>query len=269
MKILTKEEEQQHYNATIQGGLIGGISGLAAGGLGVFAAGRRYPAFKGLGIPLQAFLVCSAGTFGSIISADRYSRHFERNRDPSSQYEDKSRAVRDQIDAQRSTTQKVTAWASENRYSIVFGSWVASIAGALGIIGRDKYLSTAQKLVQARVWAQGLTIAVVIASLAFETTDGAAGTGRWETVKILDPNDPTHQRLIEKKVHHERYAGEDQWRDMVEAEEQRLKERDQWVQQREQDDKKSGKTKKVGKHDDESAERGSVESSKDSKLKAP
>ena len=29
MKILTKEEEQAHYNATLKGGFIGGITGLA------------------------------------------------------------------------------------------------------------------------------------------------------------------------------------------------------------------------------------------------
>lgn len=268
MKILTKQEEQEHYNATIQGGLLGGFAGLAAGSLGVFAATKRYPAFKGLGLPLQAFLVCSTSTFGAIISADKYSRHYERNRDPSQQYEDKAKSVQEQINAQRSSTQKLTAWAAENRYSIVFGSWVASIAGALGIIGRDKYLTTTQKLVQARVWAQGLTIAVVVASLALETKDGATGAGRWETVKILDPNDPQHKRLIEKKVHHERYAGEDQWRDMVEAEEQRLKEREKWVKEREQEDKKSGKTQKVGEHNTKTAERGDPQG-KDSKLRAP
>ena len=103
------------------------------------------------------------------------------------------------------------------------------MAGSLGIIGRDKYLTTAQKIVQARVWAQGLTVAVLIASLALEGTDASQGKGRWETVKVLDPSDPEHKRLVEKKIHHEKYAGEDQWRDMVEAEEERIKEREKWL----------------------------------------
>jgi hypothetical protein len=29
MKILTKEEEQAHYNATVKGGITGGVIGLA------------------------------------------------------------------------------------------------------------------------------------------------------------------------------------------------------------------------------------------------
>ena len=82
---------------------------------------------------------------------------------------------------------------------------------ALGLTGRNPYLSTQQKLVQARVYAQGLTIAVLIATAAFEIGDRGKGEGRYETVKVLDPDDPSHKHLIEKKVHHERYAGEDQW----------------------------------------------------------
>jgi hypothetical protein len=77
------------------------------------------------------------------------------------------------------------------------------------------------------VYAQGLTVAVLVASAAFELQDQKKGVGRWETIKILDPNDPEHKHLIEKRIHHERYQGEDLWRDMVEAEERKLKERHQ------------------------------------------
>ena len=96
---------------------------------------------------------------------------------------------------------------------------------ALGIVGRNPYLSGQQKLVQARVYAQGLTVAVLLASFALEANDAGKGKGRWETVKVLDPNDPTHKHMIEKRIHHERYQGEDQWMDMVAAEERRIKER--------------------------------------------
>lgn len=86
------------------------------------------------------------------------------------------------------------------------------MGGSFAIVSRNPYLSGQQKLVQARVYAQGLTLAVLLASFAFEANDANKGTGRWETVKVLDPNDPTHSHYIEKKIHHERYAGEDQWR---------------------------------------------------------
>ena len=83
---------------------------------------------------------------------------------------------------------------------------------ALAIVGRSPYLTTSQKIVQARVYAQGLTLAVLVATAAFEIGDRNEEKGRWETVKIVDPKDPTHKHIIEKKIHHESYAGEDMWR---------------------------------------------------------
>lgn len=86
------------------------------------------------------------------------------------------------------------------------------MAGSWTMVNRNPYLSGSQKLVQARMYAQGGTLAALLTSFAFEGSDAAKGKGRWETIKVLDPNDPTHQHIIEKRIHHERYAGEDQWR---------------------------------------------------------
>lgn len=139
------------------------------------------------------------------------------------------------------------------------------MGGALTIVGRNPYLTGQQKLVQARVYAQGLTMAVVIASLAFEGVDSAQGKGRWETVRYVDPNDPEHKHIIEKKVHHESYKGEDQWRDMVAAEEERIKERENVVKEKQE---QQGHKKAAKKHNLEEAEHGKPEESKDKKLNA-
>jgi hypothetical protein len=90
------------------------------------------------------------------------------------------------------------------------------MAGSWALVSRSP-MSGSQKLVQARMYAQGLTLSALLASFAFEGNDAAKGRGRWETIKVLDPNDPEHKHLIEKKIHHERYAGEDQWRGMFYA----------------------------------------------------
>jgi len=227
MKLLTKEEEQAHYRETVKGGLLGGIAGLGLGTLSVFAASKRYAIIRHLTLPMKAFLVTSSGTFAAIVSADKSSRAFEISRHPEEGYVDELQRQRRELEAGKSTYQKAMDLGKENRYGIVGGSWLASMAIALGLVGRSPYLSTTQKIVQARVYAQGLTLAVLIATAAFEIGDKNKGEGRWETVKIIDPNDPEHKRVIDKKIHHESYAGEDQWRDMVEAEEQKLKGREE------------------------------------------
>jgi len=199
--------------------------GALGGAASVILIQRRYPAFRGLTVPFRAFLAVSAGTFAAIISADRASRGFEDDRAPERSYEDKQAQLKDELDAQKSGWERTKDWANENRYSIVFGSWIASMGISFGLVHRNPYLTGAQKIVQARVYAQGLTLGVLLASLSLETNDKVKKQGRWETVKVLDPNDPTHKRLIEKRVHHERYPGEDQWMDMVETEERKMKEK--------------------------------------------
>ncbi|KAK8179344.1 hypothetical protein BC567DRAFT_78514 [Phyllosticta citribraziliensis] len=260
MKILTPEEEQAHYNATVRGGLTGGAIGLAASSLGVWAASRRFPMFRQLSLPFKAFLLTSGGSFAAIIQADRSSRRYDIETNPlKKQLEEEERQQAELLAASKDGATRAKEWATENRYSIVFAAWLASMGASFGIVARNPYLSTAQKIVQARVWAQGLTLAVLLASFALEANDANQGKGRWETVKVLDPNDPTHSHYVEKKIHHERYQGEDMWRgkpchyythsvpdantlpEMVEAEERKMKEREaaknkqqQQVQQKEQ-----------------------------------
>ncbi|KAL8942543.1 MAG: hypothetical protein Q9216_001587 [Gyalolechia sp. 2 TL-2023] len=241
MKVLTKEEEEAHYRETLKGGIGGGIAGLGLGAAGVWAAAARYPAFRALTVPLRAFLVTSSGTFAAIISADHYSRAFEKTRNPEDQFEDSAARARAEARAQQTTYERFMNFGKENRYKIVGGSWIASMALALTIVGRSPYLSTTQKLVQARVYAQSLTIAVLILTAVFEIGDRNNEEGRWETVKYIDPDDPEHKKLVEKKVHHERYAGEDQWKDMVAAEEQREKARADAIHEQEERDRKEGK----------------------------
>lgn len=163
---------------------------------------------------MKTFLVTSSGTFTAIIQADRSSRAFEISRNPANAYKDRASTDLAALKETETSFQRFKDWGRENRYPIVTASWVASLGVALGLVGRNPYLSRAQKLVQARVYAQGLTLAILIATAAFEVGDASKGKGRWETVKILDPDDPEHKHIIEKRIHHEAYEGEDLWRGM-------------------------------------------------------
>ncbi|KAI0881221.1 uncharacterized protein GGS22DRAFT_172709 [Annulohypoxylon maeteangense] len=222
MKVISKEEEAAHYGQVLRGGAIGGTLGIGLGIGGVIFASKRYPTFSSLTVPFRAFLVTSTGTFGAIVNAERWSNAFHRNNNPMNFYVDEAQRTAELIRQNETSWQRFTTWGRENRYSIVFVSWVAAMGIALGIVGRNKYITTSQKLVQARVYAQGLTLAVLIASAVFETADAKSGTGRWEIIKVIDPDDPEQKHLIEKKVHKEEYEGQDLWKDMVAAEEKRI-----------------------------------------------
>ncbi|KAI9171706.1 mitochondrial hypoxia responsive domain-containing protein [Paramyrothecium foliicola] len=229
--VISKEEEAQLRKEVVTGGSIGGALGLGIGLGGVLLASKRYPAFRSLTLPFRTFLVTSTVTFGAIVNAERYSMAFQKAQDPMNHYQDATQRAIEMARQNQSTKDRFMEWGRENRYSIVFGSWIASMALALAIVGRAP-ISTAQKLVQARVYAQGLTLAVLIVSAAFEVNDAKRGSGRWQTVLVLDPNDPEHKHLIEQKIHKEEYEGQDLWKDMVAAEERRLAARKQQIKEK-------------------------------------
>lgn len=202
MKILTKEEEDAHYAATLEGGLIGTGVGLALGLGTALPFNRRWMLFKNLTLPFKAFYVSSFATFGAIINADRYSRAFEAAR-RGTEWEDDQVRKREARIARMTPYDKFMFYGRENRYKIVLASWAASMGISLGLVYKDKYLTKAQKLVQARMYAQGLTLLVLVASAAFEVTDSR---------KIKNGDE-------EEEV--EAYAGENLWKDIIAREEEK------------------------------------------------
>lgn len=82
---------------------------------------------------------------------------------------------------------------------------------SLALVSRSP-LSTAQKLVQARVYAQGLTLVVLVAAAAFEVSDQRNDRGKYESVETFDKDDPNHVKIVKREVHREEYQGEDQWK---------------------------------------------------------
>jgi hypothetical protein len=163
----------------------------------------------------RSFLPAPAHTNHStaVIAADRASSAYDIEHTPQKkQAVEREREREALLESNKTVVQRAKEWATENRYPLLFGFWVASMAGSWSLVNRNRYLSGSQKLVQARMYAQGATLAALMTSFALEGADAAKGQGRWETIKVLDPNDPEHKHLIEKRVHHESYPGEDQWR---------------------------------------------------------
>ncbi|OAL26859.1 hypothetical protein AYO20_09892 [Fonsecaea nubica] len=256
MKLLTKEQEAEHYRQTLKGGTIGGLAGLAVGFAGVAFAHRRYHFFRNLTLPLKAFLVTSSGTFAGIISADHYSRAFEASQNPK-EVEFRQRQSEQALleRANKTWTERAMDFGRKERYKIVFGSWVGSMFAAFALVNRNKYLTGQQKIVQARVYAQFLTVGVLIATAAFEIADQRSGQSRWETVRYIDPTDPEHKRMLEKQVERDTTSqgtgsgNDDLWKEMVEQEEQRLKAREEYEKEHHRRHKNgNGKKKQEQEH---------------------
>lgn len=169
---------------------------------------------------MKSFLVTSSGTFTGIIAADHASRAYENEHNAYYQwYENREERLRAEEVRGLSFTDRAMAFARREKYKIVSATWIASMVGSFVLVGRNPYLSGQQKLVQARVYAQGLTLGVLCASAAFEISDQRRGRGlldaKKRAAKVEDAAEPA-------PVHKERESEGDLWKDMVAAEEQRL-----------------------------------------------
>lgn len=227
MKLLTKEEENAHYYAVVKGGTIGGLSGLAMGVAGVALATRRFHTIRNLTLPMKAFLVTSSGTFVGIIAADHASRKFgEEHNAEKKWYDEREERLRSQESHGLTLGERAMAFARREKYKIIGATWIASMAGSFALVSRNKFLSSSQKIVQARVYAQGLTLGVLCASAAFEISDQRRGRGLLDAANKAK-QDQKAAAAEPAPVHHQNKEEGDLWKDMVAAEEQRLKSKHQ------------------------------------------
>ncbi|KAJ5082597.1 hypothetical protein N7532_011640 [Penicillium argentinense] len=223
MKLLTKEEEAAHYSSVVKGGTFGGLIGLAGGAAGVLLAARRYHTIRNLTLPMKAFLVTSSGTFVGIVAADHASRNFEAQNNAEKQwYENREERLRAEELRGLTFTDRAVAFARREKYKIVGATWIASMVGSFVLVGRNPYLSGQQKIVQARVYAQGLTLGVLCASAAFEISDQRRGRGLLDAAK-KSKEQAKREAAESQPARHQNQEEGDLWKDMVAAEEQRLK----------------------------------------------
>lgn len=196
MKVnVTREEFEAFDRATIRGSIEGIAAGLAISLPASFAAHRYWPAYRALPPHLKALGVVLVVGPAWAIQTERRGVEFDEEHN----WKGVSRQLLDSAKAREthewdglSTKEKMSRWVSRHQYQVILGSWATSMAIAGTIIMRDRHQSTSQKVVQARMWAQGLTIGILI----------AAGV-------------VTHSERKDAANHH---AVDHSWRELLEAE---------------------------------------------------
>ncbi|KAJ6486462.1 hypothetical protein C8R47DRAFT_1177606 [Mycena vitilis] len=164
MKFATEEQIAAHTAASRRGAVEGTLFGGGLATLGSFWAHRRFEYYRRLppSLKLLGVLIVTAPALS--IQAERRGLEYDR-----SQWEGDGVMLLEKEEQHEmtrwesmSTSEKIGDWAERHEYSLIVGGWALSLAAAGVIIGRDKYQTTAQKVVQARMWAQGLTIGIIL-----------------------------------------------------------------------------------------------------------
>ncbi|KAK9468330.1 hypothetical protein V1512DRAFT_259243 [Lipomyces arxii] len=111
-----------------------------------------------------------------------------------------------------STVDKLKTFGTQHRLGLAIGAWLGSLGGSGYLVWRDKLMTPAQKIVQARMYAQGFTLAMIIIA-AIGSFSGFNGPHY-----IPDPNDKQHHHLIKNPNDKSHSEVDDHWKTVLEDE---------------------------------------------------
>ncbi|KAJ8653278.1 hypothetical protein O0I10_011027 [Lichtheimia ornata] len=158
---LTPEQEARRDQLGLEAGLKGAAIGLGIGALGFIMVTRRSAEFRALSRPMQAIMPTAATVSGYLFASDRATSAYEN---ANLGYTDEDLLMQLHDGEEQAKKTGFLAYLNENRWSVIGLSWAASMVGALGYSFSNRYLTTQQKVVQARMYAQAVTLAVLMAS---------------------------------------------------------------------------------------------------------
>lgn len=174
MKLLTPEEIKDHRKYTLQGGLLGCAAGLAISLAGRRYIPRRFPHIKLASLPwsIKTAMFITPPTLLIAICAEEASNRFDSLR-YSGQYRD-SQTKEDELEwSQLSTWQKCISSLSTHKFKIITASWAGSLWASWHIINRDPIMTKAQKIVQARMYAQFITVLLLLGTIGLTTYESS------------------------------------------------------------------------------------------------
>ncbi|KAI9266023.1 hypothetical protein BY458DRAFT_534100 [Sporodiniella umbellata] len=161
---LTPEQEETKRHIFFSSGSKGALVGLAVGAMATVLSLRRSPEFRALSRPVQSMMVVGGSTAGFLFASDSAVSRYENYHLGYADEETLQTLLSKNQSMPTSSFDRSLNYLNENRWSFIGFSWAASMIGALGYSFTNKYLTTQQKIVQARMSAQAVTIAVLMIS---------------------------------------------------------------------------------------------------------
>ncbi|CAE6342067.1 unnamed protein product [Rhizoctonia solani] len=220
MKLITKQQQEEAAKTTMLGLAKGGALGLALAIPALHFASKRYPAVRAIPPVQRGWLMLiatlGAGMTNAELSYEAYlkSQWHGRTAEILRKEQEEEEAGIHALSLQG----RALHWAKENRFGIIGMSWVTAMAVSGGLVfARNRGVPFSQKIVQVRMYAQGVTIAVLLASAglsaihlpdeeALEKSEKARAPG--EAWKLMIDNTPSNSQRVPytPPSHHHHHA---------------------------------------------------------------
>jgi UDP-N-acetylglucosamine transferase subunit ALG13 len=173
-KIFLKSvDSSDMYKYVIKQATIGTAVGTSIAGLGVAGLYKFTPWFKKYtNASARAFIVFAGAGVGFSLASDWAMVHYYRfiDRPELSGFAKLNEEHKQEISLKKSDIIKTWAW--DNRFKVIGAGWAATMAGILYKNYGNKHLNSVAKFGHARITAQAVTIAAVIAAFAFNSETG-------------------------------------------------------------------------------------------------
>lgn len=197
MKLVTKEEREAHSAFIIAEGAKGLFyGGIASLGLFYYLKKKHTVRFNSFNTSIKTCILTIPTIGAAALWADEGSIEFDR-RMYSSEYSE-NKVLEDYREWNNlSMSDKIFTSLNEHKYKIILASWAGSLWGSWVLVNRDKIMTTAQKAVQARMYAQAISILLLLGTLLLAMKEE-------EINKAKPPPIPEWKKvLLEKESQHQ------------------------------------------------------------------
>lgn len=165
MKILDTEEREAHIAHITHEGVKGLFVGsMISAGLFAYLKFKQPVKFSHFNTSIKTCIFAMPTIASGAFFADQGSVEFDKQMH---QLDYTTKKTLEEFRAWNnlSASDKFIHSLNNNKYSIIIGAWAASLYGSWALVNRDKIMTTAQKMVQARMYAQGLTIVLLLGTI--------------------------------------------------------------------------------------------------------
>ncbi|KAK6459120.1 uncharacterized protein RJT20DRAFT_12096 [Scheffersomyces xylosifermentans] len=210
MKIITNEEREAHIAHITTEGMKGLFYGSVLSlGLFTYLKTKHPVRFNSFNTSIKTCIVTMPTIATGAFWADQGSWEFDKKMH-SSEHEE-SKMLQEYRDWNRlSTSDKIFTALNDNKYKIILSAWAASMYGSWVFVNRDKIMNTAQKAVQARMYAQGITILLLLSTILLAMKE--------EEINKTKPKPiPEWKKILQQKEKEEKAIYEGQRRKQEEA----------------------------------------------------
>lgn len=172
MKVVSDEERRQHNACVREGGLKGAALGI---GISIGVVGllkKKMPArFNGWTWSVKTAVCVIPPAFCIFVGGANASQHFSEAKYNANENITKAETQKAAEWNAMTGRQKALQVLNDNKYKVITGLWALSLWGSWEYANRDKLLSKAQKFYNARMYAQFVTIILLLGSIGLSMAD--------------------------------------------------------------------------------------------------